>query len=128
MLFRSPDEYDALFVLQSVNGKPVFINCRIRDISAGGLKLEFPPGTPELKLSDMIKGSIRLGIRRPLEFEMEVRFAQKHSSGFQVGGVQFRNIDHFMENRLLSLMMDLQREIWLRFSAKKDKKPFKPKT
>lgn len=115
--FVMPAEYGATYILSSHEGKKYFVDCLIKDISAGGLKLEVPPTHPEFKVGEILKGTLRLGTRRPMDFDVEVRFAQKTPTGHVVG-VQFLNIDHIMENRLLSLMMDLQRELYLKFSNK----------
>lgn len=117
-----PAKYDAVFLLSSHGGRSYFLDCRVKDISAGGFKMEFQGAQPELKIGDQVKGTLRLGVRRPIEFLVEVRFAQsKEDNGVtkQIAGVQFLGIDHLMESRLLSLMMDLQREIFLKYPQKK---------
>ncbi|WP_374074286.1 flagellar brake protein [Bdellovibrio bacteriovorus] len=117
-----PTKYDAVFMLSNHGGRSYFLECRVRDISAGGFKMELQAAQPELKIGDRVKGTLRLGVRRPIEFVVEVRFAQsKDDAGVikQTVGMQFLEIDHLMESRLLSLMMDLQREIFLKFPQKK---------
>lgn len=114
-----PEEYSATFILSQHGGSNYFIDCRVKDISAGGFKMQYFGDQPIVQTGDLLKGTLRIGIRRPLEFSVEVRFVQKtESEGVvkQLCGVQFKNITHLMENRLLSLMMDLQRELFLKFS------------
>jgi hypothetical protein len=113
-----PESYGAVYILMSHEGKKFFIDCAVKDISAGGLKLEVPISHPEFKSGEVLKGSLRLGNRRSMELETEVRFAKKEEK-FHTVGVQFLNVDHILENRLLSLMMDLQRELYIKFSGKK---------
>lgn len=116
-----PYQYEAAFILTQHCGKSYFIDCRLKDISAGGFKFEMLGEAVELRVGDRIKGSLRLGVRRPMEFEVEVRYAQKREFEgkiYQTAGVQFLNRDQLLENRLLSLMMDLQRELFLKFSEK----------
>lgn len=113
-----PDEYNAVFILSQYSGKSYFLDCKVKDISAGGLKFKLPSATPSLSVGSSVKGLLRLGNRRSMEFEVEVRFVQKkehQSTVTQTAGVQFLNIDTAMETRLLSLMMDLQRELFLKF-------------
>ncbi|WII72318.1 PilZ domain-containing protein [Bdellovibrio sp. 22V] len=113
-----PAKYDAVFLLTNHGGKSYFLDTRVRDVSAGGFKMEFLGEKPELKIGDKVKGSLRLGSRRPMEFEIEVRFVQNRESEqglIQTAGVQFLNVDHILETRLLSLMMDLQRELFLKY-------------
>ncbi len=117
-----PDRYEGIFTLHSHNGKNYFLDSRIKDVSAGGIKAEMPYVVPEFAVGEKVKGSMRLAARRPMEFELEVRFAQKKDldgKPSQVVGLQFLNIDLTMENRLLSLMMDLQREIFIKYSGKR---------
>lgn len=117
-----PAKYDAAFTLYQHGGKNYFIDGAIKDISAGGIKVEMPETCPALVIGEKIKGTVRLGARRAIEFQLEVRFAQsKNVQGkkIQVAGLQFLNVDQTLENRLLSLMMDLQREIYVKYSGKK---------
>ncbi|KYG61754.1 hypothetical protein AZI85_05890 [Bdellovibrio bacteriovorus] len=118
-----PDKYDGVFVLTSAGGKAYFLDCRVKDISAGGIKIELPANAPEVKIGDILKGNLRLGVRRAIEFEVEVRFAQKKdpvgaAPPTQMAGLQFLHVDNLLESRLLSLMMDLQREIFLKYPKK----------
>ncbi len=113
-----PEKYFANFNIIKYDGKAQFVECRIEDISAGGLKITIPKAEPVLKIGDVLRGALRLGNRRPMELDIEVRFAQTKEQGgvtVQVAGVQFKDVDHLLENRLLSLMMDLQRELFLKF-------------
>ncbi|MFM6927761.1 MAG: flagellar brake protein [Bdellovibrio sp.] len=116
-----PDKYDALFSLHVHEGQRFFIECKVKDISAGGLKIEMPADIPVFKIGDKVRGSLRLGIRRVMEFDLEVRFAQFAGEGDrrkQVAGLQFLNVERALETRLLGLVMDLQREIFIKFPSK----------
>lgn len=113
-----PDKYDATFILSQHGGVNYFIECLVKDISAGGFRMEYFGDRPLVKNGDVLKGTLRIGPRRPLEFSVEIRFVQRTESekvSKQVCGVQFLNVTHLIENRLLSLMMDLQREFFLKF-------------
>lgn len=115
-----PAKYEAIFSILHYGGKVHFVETRVCDVSAGGLKIEFV-GKPELKLGDKLKGALRLGPRRAMEFEVEVRFAQKREvdgTQVQTAGLQFLNVTNILETRLLSLVMDLQRELFLKFPKK----------
>ena len=114
-----PEKYDASFLIMQHAGANYFVECRLKDVSAGGFRIEYFGDQPSVQIGDELKGTLRIGIRRPLEFAVEVRFVQKtENEGVvkQVCGVQFKNVTLLMENRLLSLMMDLQRELFLKFS------------
>lgn len=116
-----PGKYEAIFSILHHGGKVHFVESRVRDVSAGGLKIEFKGAAPDLKIGDQIKGALRLGLRRAMEFDVEVRFAQKREVDGQViqtAGLQFLNVTNILETRLLSLMMDLQRELFLKYPKK----------
>lgn len=114
-----PESFDGTFILSHHVGRSYFVECRVKDVSAGGFKMEFVGDAPSLKVGDHLKGTLRLGKRRPMEFQVEVRFVRKGNVAgvvIQTAGVQFLNRDHATENRLLSMMMDLQRELYLKYS------------
>lgn len=114
-----PEKYDATFILSQHGGANYFIECRVKDVSAGGFRMEYFGDRPLVQVGDVLKGTLRIGPRRPLEFSVEIRFVQRterEKVTKQVCGVQFQNVTHLLENRLLSLMMDLQRELFLKFS------------
>lgn len=113
-----PKGYSAIFTISQYGGKSYFVESRLMDISAGGMKIVFG-SEPPIKNGDIVKGLLKLGSRRPLEFDVAVRHVitkEENGKEFQIAGVQFGNVDHLMENRLLSLMMDLQRELFLKYS------------
>lgn len=117
-----PTKYGGIFLLSQHDDKSYFLDCVVKDISAGGFKMELMGAQPELKIGDHVKGTLRLGTRRPMEFAAEVRFAQKRDADgvtVQTAGMQFLNVDNMLESRLFALMMDLQRELFLKFPQKK---------
>lgn len=115
-----PEDYPAVFILHHHGGKNYFLDMQVKDISAGGLKVELPDAIPEFAINDKIKGSLRLGVRRPMELDLEIRFVKKYEldgSILQTLGLQFLQVNPLLEGRLLNLMMDLQREIYLKYSS-----------
>lgn len=116
-----PEEIEAEFSIVWREGASMFVKSRVKDISAGGLKIEIPAGSAGFKVNDKIKGVLHIGQRRPLELEAEIRFSRTNGSdpqAAQIVGLQFRNLAYMMEHRLLSLVMDVQREIYLKFAGK----------
>lgn len=116
-----PNDYSAGFAIKAHNGKPVTGEAKLIDISAGGMKVTWT-GAPEVVLGDSLLGSLRLGGRRPLDFNVQIRHViKKEEAGqpVQVVGVQFENVNNMMENYLLSLMLNLQRELHLKYYTKK---------
>lgn len=112
-----PEGYLAEFTITSFEAKAYFQTSLLKDISAGGFRAEIQGEFPELKIGDHLKGMLKLGSRRPLELQIEVRFVMKNEKQNQVLGAQILNIDMGMESRLLMLMMDLQREFYLKYSG-----------
>ncbi|HEX7673095.1 MAG TPA: PilZ domain-containing protein [Bdellovibrio sp.] len=115
-----PETFDALFSLHGHGGKKYFKDCKVVDVSAGGVRIEFQGAKPDLKENDIVEGTLRLGTRRPMKFDLQVRFVNKrveNGDTVYTAGTMFMNIDKTMETRLLSLITDLQRELFLK-SAK----------
>lgn len=115
-----PEEFDALFTLHAHGGKKYFKDCSVKDVSAGGVRIEFTGEKPDLKIGDIVTGTLRLGARRAMEFDLEVRFVQKrdHDNGTTyTAGTKFMEVDKVLETRMLQLITDLQRELFLK-SAK----------
>lgn len=112
-----PKDYNAAFILTQYDGKSYFIEFKVKDFSAGGLKIEITSEGPEVHEGKILKGSFRLGSRRPVDVEAEVRHVRKVERDgqiFQITGIKFLRVDKTMENRLLNFTMDLQQELFLK--------------
>lgn len=112
-----PEDFDALFSLHGHGGKKYFKDCRVKDVSAGGVRIEFSGDRPDLQIGDTVQGTLRLGVRRAMEFDLEVRFVQRKEIDGKIhytAGTRFQNIDKTLESRLLTLMTDLQRELFIK--------------
>ena len=114
-----PAEFPCGFNLIEHRSKNVFYELKIIDFSSGGVKVWFPLFEPEFVTGEVIKGVIHLGIRRPLNMDGTVRHVIRQESGDRTGqvfGVQFDAGNKIMEVKLLTMFMDLQREIFLKYS------------
>ncbi|WP_413577900.1 flagellar brake protein [Bdellovibrio sp. HCB290] len=111
-----PRKYDGIFRLTKHGAQKFFLDSKILDVSAGGLRIAFPHEIPALKVGDVVQGAMRLGIRRPIDFDLEVRYVST-KEGIQIAGMQFLNVDTRLESRLLSMMVDLQREIFIKYPS-----------
>ncbi len=112
-----PKEYGASVNLVEQNGTLIFLEGQVRDISAGGLKIFLAATTPVIAVEDNISLFLKLGQRRPMDFRTNVRFVAAFQDG-QMFGVQFLDRGNVMENKLLSIMMDLQRELYVRYGGR----------
>ncbi len=112
-----PKNFDANFSLHGHGGKKYFKDCTVKDVSAGGVRIEFTGERPDLQIGDSVRGTLRLGTRRAMEFDLEVRFVQRKEVDGQIyytAGTRFQNMDKLLETRLLTLMTDLQRELFVK--------------
>jgi c-di-GMP-binding flagellar brake protein YcgR len=130
-----PDEINAEFILKQLGSNKYDVLCKVKDVSTGGIKAELPIGAPTLKIGDRVQGILRFGNRRPFDFEMEARFVQKIATGeiieeqtsvpflpsnqVQIAGFQFLKIDSVIESRMLTILMDIQREIYVKTVKKR---------
>jgi len=93
----------------------------LKDISAGGVKVEIQHGGPILSSGDIIKGAVVLTMRRPIEFELETRFVQKtiipagrpkyvgddpQPTETQLVGLKFIKLNPVMESKFVATLMD----------------------
>ena len=112
-----PEGIEARFMIRFFKGQSFAIDTNVENISAGGLRIKFIADAPIFKVGDIFEGTLRLGIKRPIDFDVEVRFSNQQALQGHVlntVGLQFLNIDRIMETRLLSLIMDIQHEIYMK--------------
>jgi hypothetical protein len=117
-----PDEYDAAFSLTAHQEKSYSIDCHLKDVSSGGFKMDLLGDAPVLKSGETISGILRLGHRRPMELNLEVRFVRRQEESgsiLQVVGTRILSMDYTKENKLLMMIMDLQRELQARYPKKR---------
>lgn len=93
------------------DGRSVFVTSTVLDISQGGVRLQTPHG----KLKDVKSGArlrCALHIRGKWKFELlgQVMHVRKVDQ-FDVFGIQFQNLSDGMSRKLLSMMLELQREV-----------------
>lgn len=109
-----PDEVNARCSIIQWGATNGLVEAKVLDFSAGGLRLEFAESSPLFFSNDKIKLVIRFGSRRELNLEGVVRHVMprqnRHDS--QTFGVQFLQVDKFLENKLMSLQLDIQSEIF----------------
>lgn len=100
------------------HGKVVFIEGRIVDFGAGGCRVEVLQMDPLFSVSDQVVLVIRLSHRNPLTLKAQVRHTVGTSSaGNQIFGVQFQGLGPIMENKMMSLLMEVQKELFTKFNA-----------
>lgn len=116
MRFAVPAYYNATVSIIELNGKSLFIESRVLDIGAGGCRVLIEKAEPIFKMDDKLIIVLHMGHRRPLQFQIEVRFV-KMDEAKQVMGLQYLGRDSTMENKLLTMMTDFQRELYMKHIA-----------
>lgn len=111
-----PDNYDAFYSIINHRNEAVLYELRILDFSSGGCRLSYPSKEPFFNTDEVVSGVLRLGKRRPIDMGGLVRHTfTKPTDGIlpQVFGLQFHPLTKTMESKLLTIFMDIQREISL---------------
>ena len=116
-----PKNYPGFFNVLEKNTSKVFIEGQLIDFSSGGVKVRViqNKANVELKSGDLVKGSLHLNHRRPIELEAKIKHIKKENNSV-VFGAQFTNLTKILENRMMILNMDLHREIFIKFSNKSE--------
>lgn len=96
-------------------GKVVFFEGRVLDFGPGGCRVEMILNTPRFATADRMALVLRLSHRNPLNLKAEVRHIvlKEDERGLrQTFGVQFKDLGSIMENKMMSLLMELQKEMF----------------
>lgn len=118
-----PEIFPGYFEFQVATHKNIAFKAKILDFSAGGVKLRVHAGDPIFKENDILEGVLLFNERRPIAISGEVRFNRTlPSAEIQILGVQFTDVEKSLEGRLLGLVLDIQREIDLKFNPRKQPK------
>ena len=104
----------------SLHGKTVFIPAVIDNFSAGGLRLKVDDSEHTFLVGLEIELVMQLSKKSPMQFIAQVRHLSESlqdDQRVQIIGVQFMGLDKNMETRLMISLMDLQREVFLKYST-----------
>lgn len=112
-----PHEFPAGLNIISHQGRTSLMECKLLDFSSGGCRVHYPNQLPAFKSGDEIKVVVHLSHRRPLELDAVIRHHVIDEAGRQNFGMQFKILTQIMENKLLVTFMDLQRELFVKWSS-----------
>lgn len=113
-----PKDYPGTISIIEYGGKPTLIECRLLDFSTGGARVLYDKHLPEFKNLDQLKVVVRLNHRRPFELQSEIRHTvADYLNATQTFGLQFKLDTTLIENKLLVVFMDLQRELFIKWSG-----------
>lgn len=117
-----PEAFPGYFEFQVNSHKDIAFKAKVMDFSAGGVKLRVHAADPIFKEDDTLEGILIFNQRRPIAISGQVRFNRTlPSAEIQILGLQFVDIDKRIEGRLLSLVLDIQRELDSKFNPRKPK-------
>lgn len=109
-----PADYPSQFNIIAINDRPAFIEMKVEDFSAGGMRLLETRDPISVKVGDVIKGTLKMSAKSPLNLEAEVRFVGERiiqEASKVVTGVEFQNIDKMLEGRLMTMVTSLQQDV-----------------
>lgn len=112
-----PEHSPIFFLITLVDGKMVYLETIVSDVSGGGLRIFFPHQTPGvLPLHSKIHGTLRTHTGRIIEFTGQVRHITKDPSQPEKSyfGLEIANVNGISQ-RMMALTLDVQRRAVLGF-------------
>lgn len=112
---RIPASYKALLEIVSINGQTKKHSIPIMDLSGGGCRIQLDPKFLPLQMHDALKGHIFLPDRDPIQVTGSVRHlkVENHGRGPTICGIQFVGQTEPLKNRIIAVVMDLYRELFV---------------
>lgn len=108
---KIPSQLKAHYKVTQVNEKICDHQLLLMDLSAGGALLNTAKTSLTLKKSDLLKGSLYLPDRDPVEIESVAKHVSKDQAG-----VQFISLRPAVKNRISAFVLDVYREYFTRGS------------
>ncbi|MCB0369190.1 MAG: PilZ domain-containing protein [Bdellovibrionales bacterium] len=112
---KIPTNYPAMLMIKKQNHNLTFLRATIHDFSDLGCKVTLNTESPAFKKGDLIIGTLRIGNKKGVEINAEVKhhFRSKKGKNKQTFGLQFIKLSAYQESYIKSLFLDLQREIFM---------------
>ena len=109
--------YAAKLSIIKINTKSMSTKFIVTDLSAGGCQIELNTSDIHMKSMDHLEGEITLHKRNPIKVIAEVRHIAAHptDSRKQIIGLQFLYLEEIEKNRLVSIVLDLYKELFAKF-------------
>ncbi len=114
-----PEKYPHQIRILEYLGKGVFIEGVALDFSSGGCRVSIPKAEPVFKENQEIQVSLQFSYRKSIILRglIKHKFTLANDAGNpQVFGIQFIQLDSFLEGKMLMMFMDVQREIFLKYT------------
>lgn len=113
-----PENYPSGINIISFQNRIVMYECILKDFSSGGCRIVYAGRLPIFKVGDVFKGVLHLNHRNPVELHFEVKHhLMDKAVGHQTMGLQFKMTTTMIENKMLVVFMDLQRELFVKWNG-----------
>ncbi len=113
---KVPKDYEAFWMIKRLDEQMAFLRGIITDISDGGCRIALNTELPLVEVGQKIEGSLKIGIIFPIEVKGIVRYHKLHvrKEHKQVFGIEYTEIVVSVENRIKAMLLDLERELFLK--------------
>ncbi|KYG68090.1 hypothetical protein AZI87_02165 [Bdellovibrio bacteriovorus] len=112
-----PENYSAEFVINYLNQSICSHPCRLIDLSTEGCAVEIMQESANLHLEDLVEAEIFLGDREPIMVQGVIKNIRVKDDTQLVLGVEFNHLANSSEEKIVTSLTDLQREIFFRRKA-----------
>ncbi|MGE0631286.1 MAG: flagellar brake protein [Pseudobdellovibrionaceae bacterium] len=116
---RVPADFRAILEYTDAQGKLQKVDSEMFDISAGGCRLRYYDHMPNFHVDQKVSVTMKLGRRPPIEAKAQIRHKQEVAFDgveFQVFGLQFIDVKDQFESKLLTIVIDLHRELFSKWT------------
>jgi c-di-GMP-binding flagellar brake protein YcgR len=112
---RIPASYKTLFEVVAINGNTKKMSIPVTDLSGGGCRLVINTQTLKLNVGDELRGHLFLPDREPIQLTGSIRHKKEevHSKNNIAYGIQFVGLSEMVKNRIIAVVMDLYRELFI---------------
>lgn len=112
---RIPSSYKALLEIVSINSQTKKHSIPMTDLSGGGCRIQIDPKLIPLKVHDVLKGHLFLPDRDPISIIGSIRHTRMENQGRgpMTCGIQFTGLTEPLKNRIVAVVMDLYRELFI---------------
>jgi alginate biosynthesis protein Alg44 len=116
-----PEKYPHQVRILEYLGKGTFVEGVALDFSSGGCRVSVPKHDPIFRANQEIQVSLQFSFRKAVILRALIKHKfpspPDQPDAPQVFGIQFVELNQIMENKMLMMFMDIQREIFLKYSV-----------
>lgn len=112
-----PENYDAAFDINFVNETATQLHCKLLDLSTEGCAIEISQEQMSVNLEDQVEAYVILGHRPPILAQGFVKNIRLKGDFHMVLGIKFNHMARASEEKIISSITDLQRELYFLKSA-----------